>query len=88
MLSPIANQMEKMVKRQAVTPGGLLMDIVLTPALKPGPRFAFNLSLNLHQLYEYSRSVSQPCSPAAPLGERLSAAEARRAAIDGLKVDL
>ena len=85
MLSPIANQMEKMVKRQAVTPGGLLMDIVLTPALKPGPRFAFNLSLNL---YQYSRSVSQPCSPAAPLGERLSAAEARRAAIDGLKVDL
>ena len=41
-----------------------------------------------HQLYQYSRSVSQPCSPAAPLGERLSAAEARRAAIDGLKVDL
>ena len=30
--------------------------------------------------------MSQPCSPAAPLGERLSAAEARRAAIDGLKV--
>jgi len=62
------DQMDKMVKRQAVTPGGLLMDIVLTPALKPGPK-----------------SVSQPCSPAAPLGERLSAAEARRAAIDGLK---
>ena len=31
-------QMDKMVKRQAVTPGGLLMDIVLTPALKPGPK--------------------------------------------------
>ena len=45
MLTPIATQMEKMVKRQAVTPGGLLMDIVLTPALKPGPRFAFNLEL-------------------------------------------
>ena len=37
---------------------------------------------------QFYRSVSQPCSPAAPLGERLSAAEARRAAIDGLKVDL
>ena len=37
-------------------------------------------------LCQFCRSVSQPCSPAAPLGERLSAAEARRAAIDGLKV--
>ena len=32
--------MDKMVKRQAVTPGGLLMDIVLTPALKPGPKYS------------------------------------------------
>ena len=39
----IVMQMDKMVKRQAVTPGGLLMDIVLTPALKPGPRLALNL---------------------------------------------
>ena len=38
VLTPIAMQMDKIVKRQAVTPGGLLMDIVLTPALKPGPR--------------------------------------------------
>ena len=38
-------QMDKMVKRQAVTPGGLLMDIVLTPALKPGPRLALNLKV-------------------------------------------
>ena len=44
-LNPIVVQMDKMVKRQAVTPGGLLMDIVLTPALKPGPRLALNLPL-------------------------------------------
>ena len=48
MLIPIVVQMDKMVKRQAVTPGGLLMDIVLTPALKPGPRLALRFELLYH----------------------------------------
>ena len=53
MLTAIVAQMDKMVKRQAVTPGGLLMDIVLTPALKPGPRLAFKWSLTLTDFFGF-----------------------------------
>ena len=63
LLIPIAMQMDKMVKRQAVTPGGLLMDIVLTPALKPGPRLVWTChSLQLRPIFQVCVTAVQSCS--------------------------
>ena len=53
--------MDKMVKRQAVTPGGLLMDIVLTPALKPGPRFCFFFSRTGKTFVQVCIATVQSC---------------------------
>jgi len=65
----LPEDVEAAVTRQATTPGGIVMDIVLTPALKPGPK-----------------PVNQQASPSpAPLEDRLSAAETRRAALDTIK---
>jgi len=70
LLTPTrAEDVEASVTRKANTPGGLAMDIVLSPALKPGQK-------------PVAQTCSP--SP-APLEDRMVAAESRRVALDNLK---
>jgi len=63
---------EAALQSQGSAPGGIVMDIVLTPARKEGPGPVLGLQSST--------------SSAPPLEDRLSAAESRRAAIDTAKV--
>jgi len=63
---------EAAIQKQSSTPGGLKMEIVLTPALKSGPRTPHRVS-------------PSPVSSSIPLEDRLSAAESRRIALDTMK---
>jgi len=84
-------QVEALVRRQASTPGGLSMDIVLTPALKPGPRSVSQpcspLPLEARLEAAEARRTAIDHLRAANLSERLAKVEAVRSKKEELVVE-